>query len=416
MAGLDQTPSGMRTHIGFFGRTNSGKSSIINALVGQEVSIVSDVAGTTTDPVYKAMELSPIGPVLLIDTAGVDDEGELGSIRVRKTESVVGMCDLAVVIFSGEPDDTGYERELISKLEDAGIPTVTVLNKIDIYGDMAPAISARIGDTLSSRVAGDSFMSTQVSHRPIDIALVSAVTGEGIDELRRRITDCVSDIPEPTILHGLVKPGDLVMLVMPQDKQAPKGRLILPQVSTLRELLDTHACTMCVTPEQLELSLGMLDKPPGLIITDSQVFDYVYERKPEESKLTSFSVLYAGLKGDVDTYIAGAGAISGLKPGARILIAESCSHAPLEEDIGRVKIPKLIEKRVGGRIEVSVAAGKDFPDDLSGYDLIVQCGGCMVNRRQIMQRVRAALDQGVPITNYGICIAYLKGILDRITI
>ena len=366
MAELNETPSGMRTHIGFFGRTNSGKSSLINALTGQEVSIVSPEPGTTTDPVYKAIELAPLGPCLLIDTAGLMDDTTLGASRMSRTAQVAEECDIAVIVEADE--ESGIEEELETLFRRRGTPVIHVRGK----------------------------------ERDDTAALREAIIRVG------------QSLPEPSILGDMVASGDLVLLVMPQDKQAPKGRLILPQVTTLRELLDKHARTMCVAPEEMESALSALREPPALIITDSQVFDYVYERTPGESRLTSFSILYAGLKGDTEAYIEGARAIDGLKPPARILVAESCSHAPLEEDIGRVKLPNLLKKRIGGPVTVDIAAGKDFPEDLTGYDLILQCGGCMVNRRQILNRIRQAQSQGVPITNYGIAIAYIQGILEKV--
>ena len=356
----------MRIHIGFFGRTNSGKSTLVNALASQDVSIVSPEPGTTTDPVYKAMEISPIGPCILIDTPGLEDDTALGEARIKRTYREAAGCDVAVIVRSSEVSRA--ERELEDIFSENNIPVVSV----------------------------------------------AQADRDDVEAVKAAIIEAAEAVPGRTILNGMVSAGDLVMLIMPQDKQAPKGRLILPQVATLRELLDVHARTMCVAPEEMESAISVLNEPPALIITDSQVFDYVYERKPDESKLTSFSILYAGLKGDIRVYADGAKAIDTLKPGARILVAESCSHAPLEEDIGRVKIPALIKKRIGGDITVDVAAGKDFPEDLSGYDLILQCGGCMVNRRQIQGRIHEAEKQGVPITNYGIAIAYINGILEKV--
>ncbi len=386
MAEINETPSGMRTHIGFFGKTNSGKSTLINALVGQEVSIVSPEPGTTTDPVYKAIEIAPIGPCLLIDTAGLEDETTLGSVREAKTRQVAEMCDVAVVVSVTEDNDT--DRSLLSFFKKKNVPVIRVCAS---------------GNLPEGGLNGESA-----------VLEVDAMTGEGVDALRQAIIRAVSTIPEPTILGDLVSEGDSVLLVMPQDKQAPKGRLILPQVTTLRELLDKHAKTMCVAPEEMEAALALLKEPPALIITDSQVFDYVYERMPAESKLTSFSVLYAGLKGDIAEFVRGAKAIDTLKPGARVLVAESCSHAPLTEDIGREKLPAMIAGRAGGEISTEIVAGKDFPEDLTTYNLILQCGGCMVNRRQILSRIEKAREQGVPITNYGIAIAYMKGILEKV--
>jgi len=404
MAEINETPSGMRIHIGFFGKTNTGKSTLINALVGQEVSIVSPEPGTTTDPVYKAIEIAPIGPCLLIDTAGLEDETALGSVREAKTRQVAEMCDVAVVVAGpGVPPEGSVDDSACVQLSDVldGNTNQGLISFFEKKNVPVIRVCACAGDDNTASVSGEGI--------PVD-----AMSGSGVDELRRAIVTAVKAIPEPTILGDLVSEGDLVLLVMPQDKQAPKGRLILPQVTTLRELLDKHARSICVAPEEMESALDMLKEPPALIITDSQVFDYVYERTPKESKLTSFSVLYAGLKGDVAEFVRGAKAIDGLKPGSRVLVAESCSHAPLTEDIGREKLPALLSKRAGGKISTEIVAGKDFPEDLTSYDLILQCGGCMVNRRQILSRIEKAREQGVPITNYGIAIAYVKGILEKV--
>ena len=395
MARLNETPSGMRTHIGVFGKVNSGKSSLINALTGQEVSIVSDVEGTTTDPVYKAIEIQPIGPCLFIDTAGFSDETELGRERLKKTRKVATEADIAIIIFEGETIDE--ELKLVTFFKKNKTPVIYVVNRAD------EAASKTLQTLYRERLEED-------------LVLVSAKSGEGIDHLREVLIEKAQSIATRSIVGDLVSEGDSVLLVMPQDKQAPKGRLILPQVTTLRELLDKHCVIISCATEEIDDALSSLREPPKLIITDSQVFDIVYEKKPSESLLTSFSVLYAGLKGDVQTYIDGAKSIASLQDGAKILIAESCSHAPLDEDIGRVKIPNLLRKKVGEHIEVEVSAGKDFPSDLSSYDLIVQCGGCMVNRKAVMARIEQAAEAKVPITNYGIAIAYLKGILDKISV
>ncbi|MBQ4463840.1 MAG: [Eubacterium sp.] len=423
MAEINETPSGMRTHIGFFGKTNSGKSSLINALAGQDVSIVSSEPGTTTDPVYKAVEISPIGPCLLIDTAGLEDETTLGGLREERTTKALEESDVVVLVL--EPDSYIYSetivKKLLEKIDDkvSVIPVITKTDSADseAIDELKERIAADIGDLLDSMVYVSSQIGNGIDEAGMpyeNIICVSSRTGDGINDLRKAIIDAVGCLPKQTVLQGMVTEGDIVMLVMPQDKQAPKGRLILPQVTTLRELLDVHARTICVAPEEMSSALSMLKEAPSLIITDSQVFDYVYERKPEESRLTSFSILFAGLKGDIAVFTEGAKAIDSLRPGSRILVAESCSHAPLEEDIGREKIPNLLRKKIGGEIIVDIAAGKDFPEDLSGYDLILQCGGCMVNRRQIMNRVNKAVSQGIPITNYGIAIAHLKGILDKV--
>ena len=424
MADLNKTPSGMRINIGFFGKTNSGKSSIINALAGQDVSIVSDKPGTTTDPVYKAMEISPIGPCLLTDTAGLGDETELGGHREERTKRVAAECDIAVIVFLGE--DIDIEMNMVTFFQKKNVPVIPVIGHADendrSFGSDATQEQIDRGSSerteKTEKIIKEAFEKSgrDEAKSGISIIRVSPVTGFGIDELKNEIIRVAGSLPEPSILGDMVSAGDLVMCVMPQDKQAPKGRLILPQVTTLRELLDKHARIMCVAPEEMSEALGELKNAPKLIITDSQVFDKVYELKPEDSLLTSFSVLFAAYKGDIESYVEGAKAITDLKTGAKVLVAESCSHAPLDEDIGREKIPNLLRKKVGGEIEVDVVAGKDFPEDLTKYDLILQCGGCMVNRRLILSRIEAAKAQGVPITNYGIAIAFLKGILDKITL
>ncbi len=388
MADLKETPSGMRTHIGVFGNTNSGKSTLINSLTGQDVSIVSPVSGTTTDPIYKPMELSPIGPCLFIDTAGFSDDSSLGAQRLKKTKKAASECDLAIWI--QRDNETPGESTTLQKIIRTDIPIISVINH---------------------------FSSKNILPENTDSVLhINALTGEGLAALKDRIISIAGQFSERSILGNLVKKSDLILLVMPQDIQAPKGRLILPQVTTLRELLDRHCITMCVSTGEFEKALASLREPPKLIITDSQVFDVVYEKKPEKSALTSFSVLYAGLKGDVGIYIDGACHIASLPNNAKILIAESCSHAPMEEDIGRVKIPAMLKKRIGSDLQFDIVSGKDFPEDVSGYDLIIQCGGCMVGRQQILSRIHFAESQQVPITNYGICIAYLKGILDKIVV
>ena len=407
MAELNETPSGLRTHIAFFGKVNAGKSSLINALCGQEVSIVSPERGTTTDPVYKAMEIQPIGPCLLIDTAGLGDETSIGEKRLEKTREVMRKTDIAVILFEGE--ELHEETELFRSFREKQIPVIAVVSHADERE--AAGFPEKIRSALGYEEPVDRGTENAAGR---DILSVSALTGEGLEDLRTALIRAATGTEKPSLLGDLVDEGDAVLLVMPQDKQAPQGRLILPQVTTLRELLDRHCVVTSVVTEQLDAALSAMKNPPALIITDSQVFDIVFEKKPPTSKLTSFSVLYAGLKGDVETYTAGARQMEQLPADARILIAESCSHAPLEEDIGRVKIPAMIRKRFGDGIRVDVCAGTDFPEDVSGYDLIIQCGGCMTNRRAVLSRIRQAGEQGVPITNYGICIAYLQGFLDRI--
>ncbi len=397
MAGLHETPSASRLHIGVFGGTNSGKSSFLNAFTGQEVSIVSDVAGTTTDPVYKALELYPLGPCVFLDTAGSDDKSELGARRVEKTRLAAEKTDVAVILVPGEAlSDT--ERYWHHFFKEKNTPVLFVVSKADLKED-------------AQRTA------VEVETETKETAVVfSAVTGEGKEAVKEAL---VRLLPENygtrLITGGLVEKDDLVLLVMPQDIQAPKGRLILPQVQTLRELLDEKCLIMCVTTDQFKSAIKALMRPPKLIITDSQAFGYVYENKPAESRLTSFSVLFAAYKGDLPYYLQGAQKIDALTEHARVLIAECCTHAPLTEDIGREKIPGLLRKRFGSGLTVDIAAGTDFPQDLSGYDLIIQCGACMFNRKYVMSRIDRAKKQGVAMTNYGVAIAHLTGILDKIT-
>ncbi len=400
MAGtLNETPSANRIHIGVFGRANSGKSTFINAFTGQEVSIVSGVAGTTTDPVYKAMEVAPLGACTVIDTAGFDDESALGERRVERTRLAAERTDLAVILFAGKSDrlDILQELEWHHFFKEKKTPVLLVVNKLDPCGDIKELLVQIKNET------GE------------DALLVSAKTGEGMDRVREALARKLpEDYAAQRITGGLVSDGDLVLLVMPQDLQAPKGRLILPQVQTIRELLDEKCLVMSVTTDRLAEALGALTRSPKLIITDSQVFGQVYEQKPKESMLTSFSVLFAAHKGDLPYYVEGAKQIDALVADSKVLIAECCTHAPLSEDIGRVKIPRMLKMRFGETLTVDMVSGTDFPQDLSSYDLIVQCGACMFNRKYVMSRIERAREQGVPMTNYGVTIAHLTGILDKI--
>ncbi|MBQ7505260.1 MAG: [Ruminococcus sp.] len=392
---LNDTPSANRLHIGFYGKRNSGKSSLINAFTGQEVSIVSEVAGTTTDPVNKAMEIHGIGACVLIDTAGFDDIGELGEMRIKKTEKTADKTDIAIVLFSG--DDITKECEWYELFKSKNIPVIPVVSKADLLIN---------GSAYVFKVRN------RIGEKPLQ---VSAVDKSGIEELKEQIIRLIpSDYNAPTITGSLCEEGDLVLLVMPQDIQAPKGRLILPQVQTIRELLDKKCSVMSCTTDKLIHTLKALSSEPKLIITDSQVFGYVYENKPESSMLTSFSVLFAAYKGDLSYYIEGANALDSLTENSRVLIAECCTHAPLSEDIGRVKIPRILRNRVGKDLTIDMVSGTDFPEDLSDYDLVIQCGGCMFNRQYIMNRIDKAREQSVPMTNYGVTIAHLTGILDKI--
>ena len=388
---LNETPSANRLHIGIFGKTNSGKSSFINAFSGQKVSIVADIAGTTTDPVYKPMEIYPLGPCVLIDTAGFADEGELGALRMEKTRLAAQKTDAGIILFSGR--DMKEELDWFRYFKEKNTPVIPVLSKADTYEQEEK-----------------SFLISQIKKETgVTPCCISSVTGEGIQEIKENLTRCIPEGYGNRMITGnLVSAGDLVLLVMPQDIQAPKGRLILPQVQTLRELLDKKCRVMSVTTDQFTGALEVLAAPPKLIITDSQVFSYVYERKPSASMLTSFSVLFAAYKGDIHYYVEGAKAIDTLHADSRVLIAECCTHAPLQEDIGRVKIPRMLKKRFGDTLTVDLVSGTDFPEDLTGYDLVIQCGACMFNRKYVMYRIDRAKKQQIPMTNYGVAIAHLS--------
>lgn len=393
---MNHTPHSNRLHIAVFGRRNSGKSSLVNALTGQDAALVSATPGTTTDPVVKAMEVYPLGPCLFIDTPGFDDEGELGKMRVERTLKMMEKTDIALLLFE---EDGSLEKQWMELLSEHDIPVVPILNKADSRQDAA---------SLALRVE------KECGQAPV---VVSAKEGSGIQGVFDAI---LAKLPEnsgeQSITGGLVGEGDVVLLVMPQDIQAPKGRLILPQVQTIRELLDKKCLVMSCTTDKLQASLQALARPPKLIITDSQVFPVVYQQKPAGSSLTSFSILFAGYKGDIDTFVEGAAAIRRLTPRSRVLIAEACTHAPLTEDIGKVKIPRLLRKRIGEELQIDFVSGNDFPKDLSRYDLIVHCGACMFNRKYVLNRIAHACAQHIPITNYGVAMASLSGILDRIVI
>ncbi len=394
---LQQTPGANRLHIGIFGRRNSGKSSLMNAITKQEIALVSQVAGTTTDPVYKAMEIPGIGPCMMIDTAGFDDEGDLGALRVEKTRTALAKTDVAILVFSQQ--DLSREAEWVAALRQKKTPILAVISQQDIR-------------TEAEMEALQQAVREQFSLEPL---LVSAKEGTGISQIKEEILRVMpEDFEMASITGHLVSPQDVVLLVMPQDIQAPKGRLILPQVQTIRDLLDHQCVVMSVTADQLETALTALAKPPSLIITDSQVFPFVFERKPKESRLTSFSILLAAYKGDLSAFVKGAEAIDVLTQHSRVLIAEACTHAPLSEDIGRVKIPAMLRKRFGSGLQVDLVSGADFPQDVSSYDLIIHCGACMFNRKHVLSRVEQAKQQGTPICNYGVVIAKLTGILDHV--
>ena len=394
---LQSTPKGLRLQIGLFGRRNSGKSTLMNALIGQAVSIVSAQPGTTTDPVEKAYELAPLGAVVFIDTAGLDDEGELGALRVQRTRAVLERVDLALVVV-----DDGriglLENELIATLRDQNTPFVVVFNKADLE-------SGQPAKAQLMELAADN----------IDSAVVSAARQEGVDTLKEIMARRAPEggLSEARLIGDLIGPGDLVVLVVPIDLGAPKGRLILPQVQALRDILDSDACGLMVKERELATTLARLPEPPKLVVCDSQVVLKVAADTPRSVPLTTFSILMARFKGDMNGLAAGAGALLRLRTGDRVLISEACSHHALADDIGRVKIPRWLRQFAGGNLDIDVKSGRDFPDDLTPYSIVVQCGGCTVTRRQMLARQYRAARQGVPMTNYGMAISVVQGVLDR---
>ncbi|TET36918.1 MAG: [FeFe] hydrogenase H-cluster maturation GTPase HydF [Planctomycetota bacterium] len=391
---MKSAPKGLRLHIGLFGRRNVGKSSLLNAITRQQVSIVSDQAGTTTDPVEKPMELLPLGPVLFIDTAGIDDLGALGELRIKRTRQVFDRTELGVIISDGGWGE--FEKNLHAELKSRNVPVVAVFNKIDV-AEPATELVDRLVD------------------QGIQVVKTAAAPGTGVLDFRQALLDAAPDdfIDNPAILADLLAPGEIAVLVVPIDKEAPKGRLILPQVQTIRDLLDHRTSCMVVTDAGLPEALGCLKNPPGIVVTDSQAFEKVAADTPCEIKLTSFSILFARFKGDLSEQVRGTLAIEQLKPDDKILIAETCSHHPIDEDIGRVKIPRWLKKYVGGKLEFTHVQGHDFPDDLSPYSLVVHCAACMFNRREMLNRILRCRKADVPITNYGLTIAYSLGIFER---
>jgi [FeFe] hydrogenase H-cluster maturation GTPase HydF len=389
-------PRGIRLHIGLFGRRNAGKSSLINALTGQQVAIVSETPGTTTDPVYKPMELQPLGPVVFIDTPGLDDVGRLGGQRVAAAKKVLTKVDLALLVLEAGREPGREERDLVRHFQQEKIPYLIVLNKQDLVPS-TPAGKAAAPPAL-----------------PGETWLVSACTGAGIEELRGRIKEVAPrEARRETILGDLIAPGETVVLVTPCDIEAPAGRLILPQVQTLRDILDHDAHAVVVKEDGLTAALAGLKAPPALVVTDSQAFPPVAAAVPPSVPLTSFSILFARYKGDIAGLVAGVAAIPNLRPGDRVLIAEACTHHPIGDDIGRVKIPRALERIVGAKLSFTWYAGSDFPEDLASYRLLIHCGGCMINRREMITRQARALAAGVPTVNYGVFLAYAQGILPR---
>lgn len=420
--GLNDTPRADRLHIAIYGRRNAGKSSLINSLTGQDIALVSDEPGTTTDPVYKSMEMHPVGPVVFIDTAGFDDEGKLGKLRVQRTEDVTDRSDIGIIVIDGnelakhvsayntvhednEAKLLDHERQWAKLLEDRKTPLIFAVNKWELVEKRV--FSERVFE-LVKKAAGDH-----------PVVKISAAEKTGLAELRDLIRQAEpEDFLRKMILGDMIREGGLALLVMPQDIQAPKGRLILPQVQTIRELLDRKCTTVATTADGFERAVASLKIPPDLIITDSQCFGQIYEKKPAESGLTSFSVLFAAYKGDIDVFVKGASRLDDMTEKSRVLIAEACTHVPLSEDIGRVKIPDLLRKKFGKGIKIVNVCGNDFPDTeaLKDFDLVIHCGACMFNRKHVLSRIAAAEAAGVPVTNYGVILAKLGGILDKIRI
>ncbi|MDR2156366.1 MAG: [FeFe] hydrogenase H-cluster maturation GTPase HydF [Clostridiales Family XIII bacterium] len=398
--GLNDTPAGERVAIGFFGRRNTGKSSIVNAVTGQRLSVVSDVKGTTTDPVYKAMELLPLGPVMIVDTPGVDDEGALGALRVGKTRAVLNRIDLAVLVADAAVGKTAEDEELISLFRAKRIPFIVAYNK-----SAPPRGGSSLSDGGAIKTCGTC---------PEDGIRVNALTGYNIEALKEKLATLVpADDGRRRLIGDLLDPSDLVVLVVPIDKAAPKGRLILPQQQTIRDVLEAGAAAVVVREHELRNLLGALGKKPKLVVTDSQVFADVAAHVPADVPLTSFSILFARYKGDLTGNVKGVRALDDLKDGSRVLISEGCTHHRQCDDIGTVKLPRWIADYTKKDIGFDFTSGGDFPDDISGYGLIVHCGGCMLNGREMRHRRARANDAGVPMTNYGILIAHVQGILRR---
>lgn len=397
---LQETPRGSRLHIGFYGRRNAGKSSLINLVTGQQTALVSSHAGTTTDPVIKSMELLPLGPIAVIDTAGLDDVGELGELRISRSMQMMDRTDLALLVFSAkETEDNSLEKKWLEELKKRKIPVIGVLNQIDkIEAGMAENIRSNLASKL-----GIPFIAVSANERTYRAELLSAI-----------VKNAPIDFESSTLVGDIFEEGAAVVLVAPQDIQAPKGRLILPQVQVIRDVLDNGGLALTVTLDNLQRLLDSLKNLPDLVITDSQVFPQVNALLPANVPLTSFSIVMARNKGDLSTFVRGARAIRNLKESEKVLVAEACTHAPLEEDIGREKIPRWLKQRVGEGLKVDISTGLDFPENIREYSLILHCGGCMFTRKQLMSRLIKADAENVPITNYGVAIAEINGMLERV--
>ena len=391
---LNETPRGSRLHIALFGRRNAGKSSLINALTNQNVAIVSEVPGTTTDPVYKSMEILPLGPVVLIDTAGIDDTGDLGALRIKKTLAVMAKTDLLLLVIDPLQGAGSYEEDIVAKARQSGVPVVGALNKIDVHTQVQP-------DALAAKLN-------------IPVIPVSALARTGIDRLKMALIErAPKDWTHPTILGDLITPSDVVVLVVPIDLAAPKGRLILPQVQTIRDILDNDAMTLVVKERELKAALEKLKEKPKLVVTDSQAFLKVAADTPKDVLMTSFSILFARYKGNLQALAQGAMAIENLVPGDKVLVAEACTHHRVEDDIGTVKIPRWLRQLVGGPLDFTWVSGLELPPELTSYKLIIHCGACMINRKEMLHRLMTAQAANVPVVNYGVLIAHVLGILKR---
>ena len=392
--GLNDTPSGNRIHISFFGRRNAGKSSLVNAVTGQELAVVADTKGTTTDPVYKAMELLPLGPVMIIDTPGIDDEGELGELRIRKTKQVLNKTDIAVLVVDGTEGIRKEDRELMKLFDEKQVPYLVVFNKVDLEGTKE--------------------CYSQAEDKGENIIYVSAVKKTNVNELKEKISHLIkTDDSRFQIVADLIHPMDLVVLVIPIDSAAPKGRLILPQQQVIRDILEAGAVSVVVKDTELKATLQKLGQKPYMVITDSQAFDKVSKDVSTDILLTSFSILMARWKGYLETAVKGVTALNRLNDGDRILISEGCTHHRQCDDIGTVKLPNWIRNYTGKDLQFEFSSGTEFPDDLTGYKLVIHCGACMLNEREVRYRMKCAMDQAIPFTNYGIAIAYINGILER---